>query len=909
MKSPLKLVAALALVLSACNNRPHIGGGDGGGGGSAGTISGIAITGRMKGSTVHVFRLDGATRGAEVTTATTGDDGAWSLNVGASQGPFLLVASGGSFVDEASGASINVGGDELTALLPSFAQGTSLSNVLITPVSHMAATLALHYVAAEGQKVTSASTEAWQHLKAHFGGLDWEKTVPQNFGVAAGNQLDDGAKAGLVIAALSQEATSISTTAGLTPGGAVNGLAITRALAQDLQADGFFDGVGPGGQLVLPADGASGSGAVTRLNSQAVRLFLAVSASKFLQSDKNATSMKVIDAQSFLDSMSRDSDSRLFRSGGGSFDTDPPVVSIVDASDKFQRESSVTLAATVDDGASGSGVKAAYALAVGDTPVAGTFDSSTSLWTFKDVPLAQGKNVVTVWGEDKANNSGRSWSAPYKDGVRVFMDSVAPVPAFDSTVTSYFDERSVGLAVSNGVPLVPAQYVFPAGTMKAVVDGSHPVFKVSTRLSWGAASPTAAVLEGDNPANTPFLRIAIPYSADAEAPITLVTYTAATTCPACGAALTDTGTLLRSSLVDSARVFFDLPITAETVTALTKLSSSPASIQFTLHASDAAGNQATFTGVPTIFFNVLGPPLSSQEDSSYASTSDARAVQHFKVNDGTYAALWSGDNGGEIARALRYRLFNPYPVDLPIDISASGGWTVREKWDRWTGTLASTVYSGSPTQEIRPSDSWAVNSECPNYTHNYPCVFGSYATFRQGSTQCQAFAPEAGDGTLLDHSNGSVVRSAWLGSNESTAATAFGTSSGTKFVLPAATNNNPGQLLVYVGRAFVGSHVPSLQYSAPPNVTSGSAGFYNFQYYFLTNPTEVLTYACPGGSPGQYDASNFTSAALFQKLGGAEEQYTGTLTVRAFAPGTSASTTLESPGPDLSAAFNRTLSH
>src|SRR5690349_15789072 len=98
----LASLAPLGLGCGSCGGRPHLepdGGSSGGG-----SISGVAIKGRIVGATVRVVRLNGTQRGAEVGSSTTGPDGAFSVSTGASEGPFLVVVSAGSFRDEASAA-------------------------------------------------------------------------------------------------------------------------------------------------------------------------------------------------------------------------------------------------------------------------------------------------------------------------------------------------------------------------------------------------------------------------------------------------------------------------------------------------------------------------------------------------------------------------------------------------------------------------------------------------------------------------------------------------------------------------------------------------------------------------------------------------------------------------------------
>ena len=126
----------------------------------------------------------------------------------------------------------------------------------------------------------------------------------------------------------------------------------------------------------------------------------------------------------------------------------------------------------------------------------------------------------------------------------------------------------------------------------------------------------------------------------------------------------------------------------------------------TVTATDAAGNVTT---VPlgssdpaigsTFFFHILGPPLFVEEDTGYPGAGDPKSVFPFSLAAGTYAAKFAGDNGGEPARVARFRVWNPYPVAVPIAASVSGFSAAgTEQWDDlvWSmGTRAWDVLGGA----------------------------------------------------------------------------------------------------------------------------------------------------------------------------------------------------------------------
>lgn len=137
----LPLVPALvaALILAAC----------GGGGGSdedvgvQGAISGNAIKGPVGGATVRALAISGGLAGAAVASATTDENGGFTMALGDYAGPVLLQVSGGRYVDEATETTMTmVPGDTLTAVLPAIVPGTATSGVQVTPLTGMAQSMA-----------------------------------------------------------------------------------------------------------------------------------------------------------------------------------------------------------------------------------------------------------------------------------------------------------------------------------------------------------------------------------------------------------------------------------------------------------------------------------------------------------------------------------------------------------------------------------------------------------------------------------------------------------------------------------------------------------------------------------------------------------------------------------------------
>jgi hypothetical protein len=283
-----------------------------------GRISGIVFKGAVAESTVRAFKFVDGKRGDQLATATTDEQGAFVLAMGTAKGALLLVASGGTYADEATPSVLTLS-DELTALIPSFSVGTKLEHVTLSPISHFATTLALYHTS-HGVDLAEAFATSRRHIEDHFGGVDWSTVVPTNLTTSTGAQLDQTGKAGLILAGLSMTARTMAERAGLTPGAAVNAGSLVAGLNDDLAADGFFDGVGTKGPILLQANVPA-----TAVDGQTARTQLAQAISRFLDSDRNHSAVKAADAYALSKAIASADDPYLFRTAATA-DLEGPVI-------------------------------------------------------------------------------------------------------------------------------------------------------------------------------------------------------------------------------------------------------------------------------------------------------------------------------------------------------------------------------------------------------------------------------------------------------------------------------------------------------------------------------------------------------------------------------------------------------
>jgi hypothetical protein len=854
-------------------------------------LTGHVVKGPVSGATVTAYVL--ATdmgRGTELARGTTGADGSFGLVLPAYSGDVLLVATGGSYVEEAlapppgstGGASPLAVNVDFEGVLTGYTAGVpAVANV--TPISHLAVALARFHVRTRGEPVDQAVADAFGHLNAHFGSaglddLDWETVTPASLSGGGGAQLTAAQRAAVVLVGLSQWAVETSTRAGISPGGQVNSLSVLTALAEDVGADGVFDGKGNGGTvLVLPPGGtlaASGPSA-TALDGATVRLQLASAIADFVTSARNGSGISIPDIGALTAALSANADSYLFATPGTTFDVAPPRLAVATAPPAFTNQDTVSFAVVADDGPNATGVKSVWARTGDGTRVQGMLASpGGNVWTFSGLPTSGASPGFDVWAVDNANNSGELVPVgPFHLRLPCLKDTVAPTLVFESSVGSYLDERSMTLASS----AVPAVYVWPPGTARSpVLPGASSVWKSVVRLS-GGADLSAADLEGANARNVPFLQVSVPVNPTTDAPMASVTYSI----QVLPSGPTSTGPLLAAARTAPAVQYFDLPLTLETIPALGSITASPVGLSVSVTATDAAGNVTTKnieTGtVDSLAFHILGAPLYVAEDTAYPGEGDPRSIYPFTLAAGTYGSKFSGNNGGELARLARFHVFNPHPVTVPFVATVTGfGASGVEEWD-------DRVWSAGTTQwDVLSGDCTAVDA--------LPCVGTSvtpepYQASPGGAFLCEADTnPQSQPNPATQvFSTGTGQRSVWAAGNESVPAGTYGD----RILVPPAFGAGAGSVVVYVGRPFGSFGLPPYTFTTLGN-PDGVARYYRFVQDAYVRGALLSQSECNCDSEhppvcSQTEVHAFDQRRWTRSLTAASETYSGSMSVTSYA--------------------------
>lgn len=297
------------------------------GGKAASELKGRVIKGPVTNATVVAYRAsDALDRGEVLAQAKTDDAGDFVLALPPYQGHVLVVASAGSYIEEAIGLGVQLGDNELQLLLPDFTTGTKLEGLRLTPVSTLAVAFSRFHVA-RGASAADANRDALLHLHQHFGGVDWSTVTPADLTVPGVTNLAPESRAGLVLAGLSWLAKQQAEASDVTPGLVVNAATLTSALARDA-ADGTLDGRAGSEQLKQ---------AKVSLSGLTLRSELVQAMTGFINSPRNVSSLKLQDITTFLAVIGTNNNPYLFcpgqvaaaSCGTGPIDTEPPVIAFI----------------------------------------------------------------------------------------------------------------------------------------------------------------------------------------------------------------------------------------------------------------------------------------------------------------------------------------------------------------------------------------------------------------------------------------------------------------------------------------------------------------------------------------------------------------------------------------------------
>jgi hypothetical protein len=298
----LRVILALTLMIGSVSLLFGCGGGSSsrttpaandGATGNNGSIDGTVVKGPVNGGTVMAYAINNGTTGTQLASGMTDAQGNFTISIGDYSGPIMLQLSGGTYIDDATGATeIMSSGDVMTAVIPSVSSGASATGIQMTPLTSMAQAMA-HNMAGgmTDENITAANTT----IGNYFMVSDILHTQPMNRltpGSGTG-ATQDMKNYGMALAAVSQYAKDM---------GMSSSSGLVTAMMNDA-SDVIMNGMMGSTSITMSGMGGMMGGG-TMMQSFAGTSGLATAMSQFIGSTTNKSGLTIQDMQSLMDHLS-----------------------------------------------------------------------------------------------------------------------------------------------------------------------------------------------------------------------------------------------------------------------------------------------------------------------------------------------------------------------------------------------------------------------------------------------------------------------------------------------------------------------------------------------------------------------------------------------------------------------------
>lgn len=237
-----------------------------------------------------------------VGESTTDDEGNFQVELFAARGTILVEVlgdRGGTTNEPVSGKPLQLSyTDRFTNLMDGVGLGVDVQGVVISPWSTLVSSRALWDIEANKTAPDKALLDAVSLFRDHFGGLEFLSSIPLDPSLGATNGLSSPAVHGFVTTGLTVAGNDLARQLRLSEGNLINTVSITQWLADDLLADGVFDGKGKKGPIVIVED--------TTLDLEMSRALLGASLGTFLTSAKNQSGVALADLTALINAITSD---------------------------------------------------------------------------------------------------------------------------------------------------------------------------------------------------------------------------------------------------------------------------------------------------------------------------------------------------------------------------------------------------------------------------------------------------------------------------------------------------------------------------------------------------------------------------------------------------------------------------
>ncbi len=254
-----------------------------------GTIGGTAFNGAMTQGTVTAYAISGGARGAQLATAATDAQGAFMMSLGAYTGPVMLQVSNGTYRDEATGTTMSMGSDVMTAVMTTIATGTNVTGIWVTPMTSMAQARAN----AMAGGMTDSNIAAANTAVGNFfmmGDILHTTCVDPAINGSGGGATQDQRNCGIVIAAMSQYAQGL---------GMTSSMGFVTSMMSDA-TDGMMDGRMGGNQIQMGGGMMGGGMGGGMMQGNAATTGLATAMTNFMGSTMNHSGLTAADMNALI---------------------------------------------------------------------------------------------------------------------------------------------------------------------------------------------------------------------------------------------------------------------------------------------------------------------------------------------------------------------------------------------------------------------------------------------------------------------------------------------------------------------------------------------------------------------------------------------------------------------------------
>jgi hypothetical protein len=362
---------------------------------SAPQLSGTAVlVAPITGAQIRVVRLD-VNAGEVVGTTTTDEEGNFTVELRETEGTVLvelLGAGQGSTADPLTDKPLSLSlTDRFSAIVPDLILGESREGIVVSPWSTLIAARVQWDVATNPRPYADALGATTQLFTHHFGERAFLDSLPLSPTAGPTNGLSTSALHGFATTSLSAVGVDLSRRLMLTPSGLINTISLTQWLADDLRADGAFNGSGTKGPINILDD--------QYVDIELTRALLGAAMGSFATSTENKSGVGLGDLTAIITAMSTDTSVLYGKAAAVATSTGPgAVITIMSPTASAEYRDEVVITGKAESPIGVAGVE----LSLDGVPIGngGERASTTKIvWTIK-APIEDGFHTLRVDAKD-----------------------------------------------------------------------------------------------------------------------------------------------------------------------------------------------------------------------------------------------------------------------------------------------------------------------------------------------------------------------------------------------------------------------------------------------------------------------------------------------------------------------------